>query len=103
MKPAGYLLLIPVGLAGIAEAASEPAPTGLASRELKAHIREGLPAYQSPAANRPAQEGDSPIFTENHATTDPDVLILPKLTVKERRDLPSDATRYLMGARNYDR
>jgi hypothetical protein len=103
MKPAGYLLLIPVGLAGIAEAASGPAPTGLASPELKAHIREGLPAYQSPAANRAAREGDSPIFTDNHAAPDPDLLILPKLTVKERRDLPGDATRYLMGTRNYDR
>jgi hypothetical protein len=74
----------------------------LVSRELKAHIREGLPAYQSPAAAGPAAPGDSPIFAESHPA-DPDVLVLPKLTVKEKRELPADATRYLLGARDYGR
>ncbi len=102
MKPAGYLLFIPVGLAGIADAASEPASTGLVSAEIKAHIREGLPNYEPPPAIRPAGEGDSPIFTENHPL-DPDVLVLPKLTVKEKRELPGDAARYLLGSREYNR
>ncbi len=100
MKPVGFLLLLPAGLASVADAA-EPS-LGLVSRGLKAHIREGLPAYQAPAAGKPAAEADSPIFSDSHPAG-PDVLVLPKLTVEEKRLLPADASRYLGNPRNYDR
>ena len=100
MKPAGYLLLIPAGLAVALDAAE--IPSSLVSAELKAHIREGLPSYQAPSTKRSGASGDSPIFSDTHVT-DPDVLVLPKLTVQEKRDLPADAPRYLMGPRAYDR
>ncbi len=100
MKPAGYLLLIPAGLAVALDAAD--APAGLVSPELKAHIREGLPTYQAPAANKSGPTSDSPIFSDTHVP-DPDVLVLPKLTVQEKRDLPNDAPRYLNNPRDYDR
>lgn len=94
MKPAGLLLLIPAGLMTIA-AASETA-SGLVSREIKAHIRESLPAYQPPP---PKAEGEA---TEPAPATDPDVLVLPKMTVKEIR-LPPDAADHLMSKRDFKR
>ena len=98
MKPAGFLLLIPAGLAGLAEAAPESSAS-LVSREIKAHIREGLPAYQPPAATGgPVIESETPPPT----TTDPNILILPKLTVKEKR-LPADAADHLMSPKDFNR
>lgn len=98
MKPAGYLLLIPAGLASIADAAD--APARLVSSELKAHIREGLPVYQTASAAKSSAE-DSPILSETHAS-DPNVLVLPKMMVKERR-LPEDAADHLMSPRDFNR
>jgi hypothetical protein len=94
MKPAGILLLLPTGmLAVIGAAQSSP---GLVSRELKTHISAGLPSYR--VAPPQAQES-SPILTQSN---DPTVLILPKLTVREKR-LPRDATDYLMSRRDFKR
>ena len=87
MKPAGLLLPL-VGLAS-ALTAAEPS-SAIISREISAKIREGLPTYQPPAP-KPADEAADP----GPQTTDPDVLVLPKLTVKEKR-LPSDAADHLM-------
>ena len=94
MKPAGLLLPL-VGLAS-ALTAAEPSST-LISREISAKIREGLPAYQPPA---PKSEGEAADTTPQ--TTDPNVLILPKLTVKEKR-LPSDAADHLMSRDDFKR
>lgn len=87
MKPAGLLLPL-VGLAS-ALTAAEPS-SAIISREISAKIREGLPTYQPPAPT-PAGEAADP----GPQTTDPDVLVLPKLTVKEKR-LPPDAADHLM-------
>ena len=87
MKPAGLLLPL-VGLAS-ALTAAEPS-SAIISREISAKIREGLPTYQPPAP-KPGGEAADP----GPQTTDPDVLVLPKLTVKEKR-LPSDAADHLM-------
>ena len=95
MKPAGFFLLIPAGLATVL--AAEETPTGLASREIKAHIREGLPTYHPPATIAYVTPGTT--GTDAPAA---DVLVLPKMTVKELR-LPSDAADYLMSQRDFKR
>ncbi|AOS43090.1 hypothetical protein Verru16b_00131 [Lacunisphaera limnophila] len=94
MKPAGTLLLLSVGLVTSAPAAA-PAD-GIISREISAKIREGLPAFTPPA---PAPAGEADSATQ---TTDPNVLILPKLIVKEKR-LPADAADQLMSRRDFKR
>lgn len=96
MRPAGFLLLVPAGFACLATA-DEPASTGLLSNGVKAHIRAGLPAFQPKPATAPAAEPDS-----SQPTTESNVLILPKLTVKERR-LPSDAADHLMKPSSFKR
>lgn len=97
MKPAGLLLPV-IGLATVLSAA-EPAPVPpIVSREISAKIREGLPSYQPPAATA---EGGAP-GTEGPQTNDPNVLILPKLTVKEKR-LPPDAADQLMSRDDFKR
>lgn len=97
MKPAGLYLLLFAGLS--VAAATEVASTGLASPETMARIREGLPAYQPPTSMN-----DGP--PDNVADTDPlpaaDVLILPKMTVKELR-LPPNAADHLMSKRDFNR
>ncbi len=88
MKPAGLLLPV-IGLATVLSAAeAEPARI---SREISAKIREGLPSYQPPAST---SEGGS-AGTDGPQTNDPNLLILPKLTVEEKR-LPRDAADQLM-------
>ena len=95
MKPAGLLLFIPAGL--VAVLAAEETPSGLASRETKAHIREGLPAYHpSPP------QADGAAGTENNAAPATDTLVLPKMTVKEKR-LPGDADDQLMSKSDFKR
>lgn len=94
MKPAGLLLLIPAGLVAIA--ASE-IDSGLVTRKTKTLIREGLPAYQPPAPKADGETTDSTV-----PTTDPDVLVLPKMTVNELR-LPRDAADRLMSKRDFNR
>lgn len=94
MKPAG--LLLPVfGLATIFSAAETASAPSLVSREISAKIREGLPSYQPSA---PPSEGG----TEGPQTNDPNVLVLPKLTVKEKR-LPPDAADQLMSRDEFKR
>ena len=93
MKPAGLFLFIPAGL--VAVLAAEEAPTGLASRETKAHIREGLPAWH-PASSK---ADDTP---GTDTTPTPGVFVLPKMTVKKLR-LPPDADDYLMSKRDFKR
>lgn len=94
MKPAGLLL----PLVGIASAltAAEPS-SAIISREISAKIREGLPAYQ-PSAPKSDGEAAAPA----PQSTDPHVLILPKLTVEEKR-LPSDAADHLMSRADFKR
>ncbi len=55
MKLAGLLVFIPAGL--IAVASAEETVTGLASRETKSHIREGLPAYRPTPPKTDAEAG----------------------------------------------
>lgn len=95
MKPAGFLFLVPAGLACVASA--DEASASLASRETKAHIREGLPAFApAPATDFTPDAGAT--FT----ATDRDLLVLPTLTVKERR-LPPDAADHLMRPKDFKR
>jgi len=94
MKPAGLLLLIPAGL--VALLAAEETPTGLVTRETKNRIKEGLPTYQPPP---PKADGET---SEPAPATAPDVLVLPKMTVKEKR-LPSDAADHLMSKDDLNR
>ncbi len=94
MKPAGLLLPV-IGLATALAAAEQAPASSLVSREISAKIREGLPTYQPPA---PASVGG----TEGPQTNDPNVLILPKLTVKEKR-LPPDAADQLMNRDEFKR
>jgi hypothetical protein len=95
MKPAGPLLLLSIGLVSTAPAAESSSAS--ISRELAAKIRDGLPAYSPPAPKTEGESVDPP-----PQTTDPDVLILPKLTVKEKR-LPPDAADHLMSKRDFKR
>lgn len=95
MRPAGLLFLVPAGLACLV-IADEPL-TGLLSKDAKAHIRAGLPAFQpKPVTDANAETDSSQPVTENN------VLILPKLTVKEHR-LPPDAPDHLMSPAAYKR
>lgn len=93
MKPAGFLLLLSIGCMSTA-AGSAP---GLVSRDISAKIREGLPSFQPPLP--PA---DGAAVDEAPQTTDPSVLVLPKITVKENR-LPRDAADHLMSRDDFKR
>ena len=74
MKPAGLYLLVPAGLALLAAAAEPDAPK--ISSHLKEAIRASLPAF-APKPDQPSPE--------TPAALDPDVLILSKMVVKEKR------------------
>jgi hypothetical protein len=75
MKAAGSLLLLLVATGSLA--AGEPAEAATTSSRLSAEIRARLPAYVPP----PDQPKNAPASA---ATPDPDVLELPKLTVREK-------------------
>lgn len=94
MKPAGLLPLFSAGLVAIA--AAEETASGLVSREIKAHIRAGLPTYQPTPPIADDHSADST------AVTAPDVLVLPKMIVREVR-LPQDADDHLMSKRDFKR
>ena len=93
MKPAGILLLFAAGSLPVAWSADS---TSLVSRETAAHIREGLPKFQPPPTTPEGATADE------LQPPDPDVLILPKLTVKESR-LPSDAADHLARPKDFKR
>lgn len=94
MNPAGPLLVLALG--GIATLTGAEAGTGLISRDIATKIREGLPVYQPPAPGA----GTDP--AEASGPRDPDLLVLPKMTVKERR-LPRDAAEHLMNRDDFKR
>jgi hypothetical protein len=94
MKPAGLLPLFSAGLVAIA--AAEESASGLVSREIKAHIRESLPTYQPTPPTADGNAADPPPVTAA------DVLVLPKMIVKEHR-LPRDADDHLMSKRDFKR
>jgi hypothetical protein len=96
MKPAGLFLFLPAGLMVVTLSAEDS--TGLVSREIKARIREGLPTYQPP----PPKNGADGETAEPAQTSDPNVLILPKFMVKEKR-FPRDADDHLMSRRDFKR
>lgn len=96
MKPAGFLLLLPAGLAAVALLADTS--SGRVSRETKSRILEGLPTYQ-PSASKSGTAGEA---GEPNQPNDPNVLILPKLTVEEKR-FPRDAADHLMSRRDFKR
>jgi hypothetical protein len=75
MKAAGFLMLLLVATG--ARAAGEPAEAATTSSRLSAEIRAQLPAFVPP----PDQPKHAPAAT---TTSDPDVLELPKLTVREK-------------------
>lgn len=93
MKLAGFPLLFSAG--SIAVSLGAQSTTSIVSRETSARIREGLPTY---APSPPPSDS----ATEPTQTTDPDVLILPKVTVKGKR-LPPDAADHLMSRRDFKR
>lgn len=76
MKAAGIFLLLLVATGPLA--AGEPADAATTSSRLSAEIRAKLPAYVPP----PDQPKNAPAAA---TTTDPDVLELPKMTVRENR------------------
>jgi hypothetical protein len=94
MKPAGLFMVLALG--GSAALPGAEAGTGIISGEISAKIREGLPAYRPPPPDTgtDAEASARPV--------DPDVLVLPKMTVKERR-LPRDAADHLMGRDDFKR
>ena len=94
MKPAGLLPLFSAGLVAIA--AAEETASGLASREIKAHIRASLPTYQPTPPKADDNSADST------AVTAPAVFVLPKMIVREVR-LPKDADDHLMSKRDFKR
>lgn len=94
MKPAGLLLVLAFG--GSATLPGAESGTGIISREIAAKIREGLPAYQPPPPGTGAGSDDAA------APRDPAVLVLPKMTVEERR-LPRDAADHLMNRDDFKR
>lgn len=96
MKLAGFPLLFSAG--SIAVSLGAQSTTSLVSRETSARIREGLPTYAPPPP--PSDATTAP--TDSPQTTDPNVLILPKVTVEEKR-LPSDAADHLMSRRDFKR
>jgi len=75
MKAAGSLLLLLVATGALA--AGELADAATTSSRLRAEIRARLPAYTPP----PDQPKNAPAAA---TTPDPDVLELPKLTVREK-------------------
>lgn len=84
MKPAGLILLVPAGFALIsfaAETEAKPAATTppTLSQRLKQEIAAKLPAFVPPPANPVVSRTPPP------ADADADVLVLPKVTVQERR------------------
>lgn len=95
MKPPAGLLLPLVGLATALCAGALSA--AILSPDTAAKIRKGLPAYQPPAPQAEEKAAET-----GPQTTDPNVLILPKVTVKEKR-LPSDAADHLMSRREFNR
>jgi hypothetical protein len=90
MKPAGLLQLVPAGLALIA-CATEPAADGppKLSTRLSQEIRSSLPKYVIPATQ--------PVGSDT-APPDPDVLVLPKMVVREKR-LPGNDPDVWLGER----
>jgi hypothetical protein len=79
MKPAGYLIFVPVGLGLIA--AAEPTPARLSAR-ISAEIRASLPLYVAPVASA-KPEPDAP-------AADPNVVVLPKIVIQEKRPPGND-------------
>lgn len=80
MKPAGYCL-IALTLAGVLAAEPSPPAPKLSAR-LAREIRASLPPFIAPANPPPTGEAAD--------STDPDVLVLPKFMVKEKRIPTSD-------------
>jgi hypothetical protein len=100
MKPAGFLLLVPVGLACLAGA--DETTTGLVSKETKAHVLAGLPTFQAKPAPDAAAEADSANADNLPPLPDANLLVLPTMTVKEKR-LPPDAADHLMSPKAFNR
>lgn len=91
MKPAGLILLLPAGWGLIA---AEPAPDRLSPR-LSEELRLSLPKYVAPAA--PADAAD-----DNSAAPDPDLVVLPKMVIQEKR-LPGNDPDAWLGPREVQR
>lgn len=93
MKAAGFILLLLVAPGALA--AGEPADAATTSSRLSGEIRARLPAYVPP----PDQPKNAPAAA---TTADPDVLELPKLTVREKVQ-PRISPRDLMTPRALNR
>ena|SRR6478609_1289854 len=100
MKPAGFLFLVPAGLACLA-GADEPT-TGLVSKETKAHVLAGLPPFQPKPAPDASTAADATSPDDPPPAPDANLLVLPTMTVKEKR-LPADAADHLMSPRAFNR
>lgn len=92
MKPAGLAFLL---AAGFVVAAAEPAP-GLVSSGMKGKISSGLPGYNATLRAEPGRG------TDHADSKDPDLLVLPRVLVREKR-LPADAADHLMSRRDFKR
>jgi len=82
MKPAGLILLLPAGLGALT--AAEPAKL---SNRLRDEVLTSLPKYIETAA--PA----APV--ENQPASDPDMLVLPKIIIQEKRLSGNDPDAWL--------
>jgi len=89
MKPAGLILFLPAGWVLLASAA-EPMPAKLSAR-LSEEVRASLPKYVVPVAPATAA-------AETGASDNPDVLVLPKMVIQEKR-LPGNDPDVWLGER----
>ena len=77
MKPAGFLLLTSIGMALVSSATAPAAdiPPKLSTR-LSEEVRSSLPKYVTPAVQTDSLDTTPP---------DPDVYVLPRMVVREKR------------------
>ncbi|HVZ64753.1 MAG TPA: hypothetical protein VG936_09300 [Lacunisphaera sp.] len=86
MKPAGLSLLALLAAAGWADEAPEPPALTHTSDRLRQEIRATLPKYDAPPAVVPVTAP----MVEPPPPPDPDVFVLPKLTIREKKPSSRD-------------
>ncbi|HKB57059.1 MAG TPA: hypothetical protein VKC51_05655 [Lacunisphaera sp.] len=90
MKSAGLHLLFFVVAGTLAAQPAEPAPPAKTSARLTQEIRSALPKYVAPPENKTGTTGSAP--------RDPGLLVLPTVTVQEKR-IPMDDPDTWLGER----
>ena len=93
MRSAGQLLLLLVAIpAGLAAEESPPAAPAKTSPRLSQEIRASLPKFTPPASFPSPLPPETP-----EAPRDPDIFVLPKITVREKRIPANDPDVWLTG------